>query len=518
MLLFIKQHTEEFISGITMSLFVLYMILLAYYGYKYKTIQDSIVFKKRFGHITLYEVYCMVLNLFFACVWVITNYLVKSLIATQILYLIASTFASLLFWTWVWRFWMIHYNIQWTNAYLENKWKQVIDPSYHNEHNNWYIDNKKKYGNKSWILHHIIIPIIIFCFFFCYIPDTIAPFFGIAIWVAVADMIQSIVPFISFAILFIIYCKTPSVRDNFFILYEMKYMMFALLCSCIFDVVDSFVPDLWRYTSDDKVELILMNVAMNFGFFFQFIAMMVGTFWVSKKARKIINSSVYDLAINSNTEHNNSLNVPFMVSKSINNADKLANNIKLTLLKILSNRQALEIFFNYLLMDLSLEIIVSFIELIQFQQFIHDKLTQSDYDIEEKKDDEELLYLQVKFHSSIPQSQIVYGDQKSWDKNNRKYRDVFLSNCRVKTHRLFVKYVEYGISEFELTFENDDRNHVNDLLQDEYDWIHNDEVDLKQLLDLFQGCCNELFSLMLQSLSRFQQTEQYKELKDSKAL
>ena len=484
------------------------MICMVYYGYQYREIRDSIVFRKRFGHISLYEVFFMVFNFLSTGLFIALSYLYPELIMLQILYFLADTAGIIVFWMWTWRFWLIHYNIQWTTAYLKNKWKHGIDPLYIKiTKTNWYISHKTTYGNNKWIFSRFIVPAVVFLEIFVYIPDTLSIFLFSQKLANIFDIIQSISPFISFIIISIIYCKTPTLKDNFFILQEMKCMMIALIFISITNLANTMLSS---YDPNNTTFNYIIPIMLNLEFLSEFAAMMIATRWVLTKTKNILTSAEHDL--DATRSHNHSIQAPLILAKKSfnNNIVDSHEQTKAILIKTLSNKAASETFFEYLLMDLSPEIIVAFIELIQYQQFIEQHMDSS-LDFDEKESEMCFLYKEIYFDESIPKSVIVFGDEQSWDNNSNMYRDIFLSTCKMKAHKLYLKFIEYGVSEFEINITEQVRENLNELMQDKHEWLES-QFNLEQLLILYNGCCLELFESMLQSFNRFQQTSKYQQL------
>merc|ERR1719411_733561 len=61
----------------------------------------------------------------------------------------------------VWRFWIIRFDIHFAAASTNNKWRSIINEE--SVQQNWYILNRSKWGYRSFIALHCILPAYPFC-------------------------------------------------------------------------------------------------------------------------------------------------------------------------------------------------------------------------------------------------------------------------------------------------------------------------------------------------------------------
>ena len=219
---------------------IVFIPILIHNGYKHFKLRNHIIMEKRYYNITLTALYIMIIKLFFG---IIIFFAMISFpdgspyyIALEIPYQFLS---FMLLYSFVLRFWMIHYDTSFILSTVKQDWALIINERYKNSKTNWYIHNKLTYGNKKWCKYHIILPLIItqtllitlpliyFAFihnFTAYTPTTTkaAVFHNIQLFSAV----NLCIPFI---FLLLIYLKTPAFNDQFFVSWELKRIFITLL-------------------------------------------------------------------------------------------------------------------------------------------------------------------------------------------------------------------------------------------------------------------------------------------------
>lgn len=141
-----------------------------------------------------------------------------------------------------------------------------------------------------------------------------------------------------------------------------------------------------------------------------------------------------------------------------------------------------------------MEILLSFIEFTQFQQYLLDNM--------DVLDDDEINNIKLfKFPSNIPMSSII-------NENNMKQSDIemdgntLLRECKIKAHKLYNKYIKIN-SEFEINISSSERDNLSNVLDDLNNLLKLN-MNLRDLFLLFNSSKDEMYTLQTYSFCRYQ--------------
>ena len=141
-----------------------------------------------------------------------------------------------------------------------------------------------------------------------------------------------------------------------------------------------------------------------------------------------------------------------------------------------------------------MECLLSVIEIMQFQEYIL-KLEATE------KDNIQM----IKFHANIPISNIIEHDDNA---NNTQSK---LESVKIMAYIIYGKYIEPG-ARFEVNISWTMRAQLTQSLGNLDVILANDEMDLEQLLMIFEECKKEMVMLLKYSLGRFRNQPAYDEL------
>ena len=133
----------------------------------------------------------------------------------------------------------------------------------------------------------------------------------------------------------------------------------------------------------------------------------------------------------------------------------------------------------------SMENLLSFIEITQFQIYTRDKA-----ELEHGSD-------LITFPDNIPVSEIL----------EEKQDDDELVDLKIKAHNIYKKYIAVG-SELEINISWDARSKLIDILEDLPSLISMDGIRMNDLFIIFDECKSEVWQLMMGSFFRFQSHSQ----------
>eukprot|EP01084_Bolivina_argentea_P152483 265991_1 len=519
----------------TSALFIMfYAPFLSYHFCRYYQQRNHIVFRKRRNNITHWEVSIFLFKLFYGAI-MYNSYLLwdTTSLTFNIFLCIDDWLLMIILYLWVWRFYILLYDINWTCNVLNNEWKVLLNSS--STQQNWYLMNRKTYGSARWIFFRFTFPAI-FCSCLLLTANVILgqlvwfkenknEFWGfIQLWGAFIEIIP-------FFILIIIFCKSnvSQFEDQFFILKELKYIFIALAIDNLANVL-TFIGQSFLWSNDMFEEIIIPTFAYNIIWGSQWIACLISTFWVNSQVHSIVKYNQYqivrkrlsfgfDESVSSVqflqiARPNHLLNINNNLSSTSTSGQYTSNKNNELFFKLLSKPQGFLAFMLHLSQEFSCEVLLFLIEVIQFQNYVkahckYDLLS----DIPRSS-----LYEKISFPSDVPLSEIVYSDQKKqYDNEN-----ALLQSLKIKAVKIFNKYI-LPQSALAINISYHGRRQLTKLMGNQQivnKWLAdntNPTLQFKELLDLYEEACNQLFALIIDSFNRFKHTPSYQQLKEFKA-
>ena len=360
--------------------------------------------------------------------------------------------------------WKIYYRYKWSYYAIELEWHYIINPKSASQEskNNWFLANNKTYGRLSYISRlfglYFLIGFLIIDASCCW---AIITEFELISSITASSFTVSIM---GLAALFYVYLvrNTPYLNDIYQIHQECKIhsKLLLILCSCCGVMNATFIIFQSPYI------YLVGGTTMNFPLF---AMIYVSTHFLKKHQQKISKDT------------------------SVTRHTSISNDV--TVEKVVCDDQMIHAFMVHLSKEYSMEILLSFIEFNQFQKYIRTQMERNGIEI---PDGIELS----EFPANVPKSQIVEGTADDIvmiiDSNKD---DTFIDNAKIKAHQLYQKYVKPG-SEFEINISFQERNKLSNLL-DKLDVLLSCNVNLTDLLSLFEECKGEMKLLLQWSLTRF---------------
>ena len=84
---------------------------------------------------------------------------------------------------------------------------------------------------------------------------------------------------------------------------------------------------------------------------------------------------------------------------------------------------------------------------------------------------------------------------------------MFVRSAKIKAHKLYNKYIAVG-SEFEINISSNERNNLRNILSN-LESLLSYNINITDLMKLFESCKNEMIALQSHSLYRFKYTNEY---------
>ena len=102
-------------------------------------------------------------------------------------------------------------------------------------------------------------------------------------------------------------------------------------------------------------------------FFAQFMSIMIATNWVNRKMKSIIERDKFDLLPIEDSK------MPLIAVRSKTVTVRSSTNPvnRVSLIEILSNQRSFDVFIKHLMAEFCIEVLLSLVEMIQFQQFVY---------------------------------------------------------------------------------------------------------------------------------------------------
>lgn len=512
-----------------------YCPFLIYHLHQYLQQKSHIVYSMRYCQITTYQTVILIIKLMNHSAWSLAYaYEVADYCSTTefIFWLIDTYLNEFLLFSFIWKFWLLGYNIKLQAAILGSEWKSIIDSEHHKQRKSFYVRYRGTLGNYQWTMWFFALMAIILTS--AYEGPFAVEWIRFCRWEFYMDLFN-LLPFV---ILVIIYCTIPSFDDNFFVRKEMTYIFTCLVVSYCswysFYIIELALNANWWDDEDPESSdafHIVWGVSHQVFTTGIFAAMMVSTFWVNRRCQGIIRShryqmhkiqrrSVYkdgetfevtpnaskvevqmaeiqrkrsrDVHLRAGSEdvHHEGTESPSPPSgsavpltdlsktgsKSLDTGSEEARSLQ----SILADDKLLDLFANHLTKEMCIECLLSVIEMQQFKNYLKKQLNV------------EHAIVIVDLSSNVPRSELVYGKQEPT-----------LDAFKEIAYELHKKYVEEG-SEFEINISSRMRRGLESKISDHAQWMK-DNVTKDDLSLLFDDAMEENIKLLNQSKGRFQE-------------
>eukprot|EP01084_Bolivina_argentea_P038140 70541_1 len=377
------------------------------------------------------------------------------------------------------RLWLICYDLNYLHASLNSQWKSQINNELIEE-TNWWIQNKKTYGNYKYVTNRITI-------FFCATGITVGIMY--LIWTRNSITMIPDSALYGIPILFTIweYYKCPKTVDKFLFEFEFKTTVIVFVSALVMYVIGQIIVffDLW-----------IGETFITFVGMYAFLTVsLVSTLYIPYK---IMSNKIWKHQINGRSFRKISSihdrNLRISIHGRVSTAQPKRRRVGLT--DIFSNQIGLELFAIHLSNEFSLECVLSLIEMIQFKSYLNvsfNKSNENDFVILDKH--------KIKFAFDTPlKSSIVYGNE--FDQTSEELDEIeTINKFKMSALLLYRKYISQ-YSELEVNISYSLRAHYYDLMADENSWMKL-IVSFNELFELFDPVCKEMLNLMEHSLVRF---------------
>ena len=302
---FYLQPEWNIICYISLALFAIYWSLGVYWGVKFYKYKNEQILRNRFSNLTMMEItfiLCRIISNFL----VITSDLIAQIpsddnryaesatILRQIAFHCGVFFDFCTVYWWAYRFWCIYFAMHWITAAYNIQWQKLIDQA-HKSDDNWYLKNKKKWGNYKYLRKYVISCVLLssaiaiplrFCFDFA---EDRYDYIGVS-----AHGLLVLIPGI---FLIYIFCKLPEFEDFIYVAKEIRYISVILIVIYVFGLVISeiaenvFSEKIFKdrgFFVEERDQIKILIAYYNVKEFGNFICLYIATGWVLKMVKPLI--------------------------------------------------------------------------------------------------------------------------------------------------------------------------------------------------------------------------------------
>jgi len=489
----------------------IYIPIISYHLHKYRKRGTNIVYLLRYSNITVIQSILYIIKLIlgvYSLASAVTIYGHASF-ETKIANGVIAYNAAFFLYCFVWKFWLLRYNVMLNNIVLNGEWKLIINKD-HLAKNSFYQKYKRTCGNTRCTMYVWMALAIITTTLYVFgniVYDFYTPTSGEEQDPFLKEIYSGWDYVIPFILLLIIYYKTPQFEDNFYIHTEMKLLF---ICLCVqYLVYYGNLTLLFLLQPDDKTLDVMWTVGTQIIYFVQLCTVLISTYWVNSKCDDIISAHRYIISkiptnLNLNLEQMHCIEIQPSIPKtkvSHEEDDEVTTPIvrartdtfdedesdHLTLCDLLSSNKTFNAFINHLSREYSIECLLSLTEMIQFREYMIAKHFSKGFDADK---------LRLQLAPDIPQSFIVAN--KNWDDKEKAYL-------------LYTKYIRSG-AELQINISAEQRMRYDQLMGNYQCFMENGTVSNMELVKLFDGCCTQMIYLMIDARKRFQRTAVYTKL------
>ena len=446
------------------------------------------------------------------------------------------------------RNWMILHNYYWRNE-KQQEWKTIINPTHpKNDKNSKYnqnLRNIKRISFKFAIIH-------IIGFLIC-VSSTIIICSNNEIHVIEGSIIEIL--FLSPAIIYYIWIvwKTPHFKDILWIYHESKIYSRLLASLGIINIIYCI---LFTIVDRNKYWIWIVIAIMSTVSIFAFILCYISTFIIiNKNSPKpnlknqvpschseitieliLSNYEALELFVQHLSKELSVITLYFFVFNTffmhkhlmynyyfyiITNKIHSKNHHQKRMIRIINIQCSMDMIFLYItksnktyktyntkLNRMSIECILSYIEFIQFQNYLIRQSKANDYEISQ---DALSKCTMLDIAADIPNSALVNQEQitqRSSKEDNAA--ELELTIWRAKAHELYRKYIKVG-SEHEINLAGSERSYFSDKMDDIDDFMNSD-ISIDDLLILFESTKKAMRILLVFSLNRWKRRPSFNQL------
>eukprot|EP01084_Bolivina_argentea_P087392 157838_1 len=405
------------------------------------------------------------------------------------------------------RAYMVYYDICWNKAMENKKWRLFIDP----KETNWFLKNRNLWGN-----HKRIAMLLFIHWVFWLIVGTILTFLPnrdkASLYTRATLALSTLAPT---TIDCILYCKFPKFNDVFHISDEIKLTLKAEIIEIIIFYIAAIAlnaqPPTYEYIGLQYLPIII-----------SFIFASIIFLWVLKKFSLPSNPCYvtnYLEVINLNHELSSQKSITLSYAHSQEQHEHKPKNKTESIHRILQSKHGFNAFARHLTKEFCIENLLFVVETQQWlQSLIKDaKYMQFAEDELEKK---RPFSLTLEFPETAPKSLIIQ-ETTTVDTTEEIGNDFPSISEYLQCVQLFDKYIKNS-AYFMININSESRIRLYQTMgySHSHSQNHNEMVETlqknklstKDLFYLYDGCRQQIYTLLTYAYSRFKRSDEYTQL------
>ena len=316
------------------------------------------------------------------------------------------------------RLWLISYDLHYLSSSKNQQWKSQIDASCGDK--DWYLRNRTKWGSKQYVGKYAVI-------YFLFTSNVLAILKIVILdsnpdYMWVYDNTNNLLSFPAVLAVFYVYFKTPkSLQDEFLFQYEFKRTMIIWGMGAIFILISHSV-DLLEYhrlsatlTTSTLIcslyapsLLVCLSPLLNsvsIQPMSDYVLFFKSTVWIPHQIRKM------------NVWNGKDKMMRLKQSKiAKKQRGKHPVDYLMKLRETLNDEHKFQMFIAWMYREFSSESILSFVEFIQFKQWLKQEIRKSGDSVGSLTEDE----FDYKLYRKIPKSSIIYGQTAQTQRLNEE--------------------------------------------------------------------------------------------------
>lgn len=406
-------------------------------------------------------------------------------------YLILSSMS----WILMLKYWLIHYDVQWTRYTLNSKWIIHLNPA--SVQYNWYLRNKRKFGNFKYCIKRLS-GFLLILFFLNLFKPTIIGHFGLFVS-TILSILTHIFPALTILVLYLrMYCS--KFEDTFYVIKELRYITIIFFATLPIFAIIGTVPIALGATVYTRAVM----VASQIGITAMMIVLMqtaLVTHWINKDVR--IKAKAKRAKENEESSQSSSNKTDY---------DEIV--------KMLQDENEFERFVEHLMTEWSMEILLCLVEVTQIQSVIKQssdtesqgqststtsngiKLTNVQEAI---LGNDGIVKSYIVYHEDIKQLLKEYNAKYYLIDDADKLGDIGqdeLVQIKCKLYVLYLKYIING-AELQINISYEQKARLDQLMSNFNYFVNKVNMTNEELFGIYGDIVIELSNLLSYSFVRF---------------
>eukprot|EP01083_Nonionella_stella_P031453 86147_1 len=403
------------------------------------------------------------------------------------------------------RYWLLFYSLHLDKCIANSKWKRHLNP--HNDAQDFWMVHRK-YGSeirsfRFFFVFYLIHTMACICIHQTYLTEHV--------YIRIVFLMDLIMYLIPTLFTLIMWHKLPRCMDHYLIRKELHMILMVLLCGCVTQIICLCLSTWHSFAS------VLMLIRATLSLFLLFTLHQVCTLWIANKYNKIQFTKLVPIYSHSTfSTKSSSESTPTGRMRNDRVRVNAPHSKLISLPMILSDTECFELFALYLIDEFCLEIILCFVELLEFKKAFKSKYLlylNGDNSFYSHGFDVEYMNEYIDVHVGGCSSFIVSSNVKriTHEKNDTQQ---FVHVFHHIIYLLYYKYIKTN-GEFAVTLSDEYmvelEQYVNDEIVNKKGDSDHDTVYLMGIYQYFDDMLSELYLCLDSPHQRFVRSERFRE-------